>query len=290
MGSYYALAENAPRHVANAIRDHYKPLGPGDACPTEPVSVVLALAEKIDTLVGFWLIREFPTGSKDPFALRRAALGAIRLVVENGIRMHLKVAFRRAFEQYRPVGFDGVFPGDSLLDFFADRLKVVLKERGVRHDLVDAVFALGGEDDLVRLLARVQALQDFLATDDGANLLTAYRRAANILRIEEKKDGVSYDGIPDRSMLSQAEESALASALDALAGEGDAGGASDTLIAEENFAGAMARYASLRPIVDAFFDKVTVNADSADVRAARLRLLSRIRSTLNKIADFSRIA
>jgi len=281
MGSYYALAENAPRHVADAIRDHYKPLGPGDACPTEPVSVVLALAEKIDTLVGFFGIGELPTGSKDPFALRRAALGVIRLIVENGLRLSLTNVFGRAFDSYR---IDRVVPLKPLLDFFADRLKVVLKERGVRHDLVDAVFALGGEDDLVRLLARVQALQDFLATDDGANLLTAYRRAANILRIEEKKDGVSYDGAPDRSLLSQSEEQVLADALET------AGAAVDPLIAAEDFAGAMAKYAALRPVVDAFFDTVTVNADDGRIRANRLRLLSRIRSTLNKIADFSRIA
>ncbi len=281
MGGYYALAENAPRHVADAIRDHYKPLGPGDACPTEPVSVVLALAEKIDTLVGFFAIGELPTGSKDPFALRRAALGVIRLVVENGLRLSLAPVFLSAFNAYR---LDGEAPLEQLLSFFADRLKVVLKERGVRHDLVDAVFALGGEDDLVRLLARVQALQDFLATDDGANLLTAYRRAANILRIEEKKDGTSYDGAPDRSLLSQSEEQVLAGELES------AGLAVDPLIAAEDFAGAMARYAALRPAVDAFFDKVTVNADDSRMRANRLRLLSRIRSTLNKIADFSRIA
>jgi glycyl-tRNA synthetase beta chain len=280
MGSYYALAEDAPRHVADAIRDHYKPLGPGDVCPTEPVSVVLALAEKIDTLVGFFGIGELPTGSKDPFALRRAALGVIRLIVENGLRLPLIDVFERAFDSYQ---IDGVFPLDQLLSFFADRLKVVLKERGVRHDLVDAVFALGGEDDLVRLLARVQALQDFLATDDGANLLTAYRRAANILRIEEKKDGVSYDGAPDPALLSQDEERALADALET------AGAAVDPLIAAEDFAGAMAKYAALRPVVDAFFDKVTVNADDAGIRANRLLLLSRIRGTLNKIADFSRI-
>jgi glycyl-tRNA synthetase beta chain len=281
MGSYYALAENAPRHVADAIRDHYKPLGPSDVCPTEPVSVVLALAEKIDTLVGFFGIGELPTGSKDPFALRRAALGVIRLIVENGLNLPLGHLIVRASDHYL---VDTSFPIEQLLNFFADRLKVVLKERGVRHDLVDAVFALGGEDDLVRLLARVQALQDFLATDDGANLLTAYRRAANILRIEEKKDGVSYDGAPDSALLSQDEERALADALES------AGVAVDPLIAAEDFAGAMAKYAALRPVVDAFFDKVTVNADDAGIRANRLRLLSRIRSTLNKIADFSRIA
>jgi glycyl-tRNA synthetase beta chain len=281
MGSYYARGEGAPDHVANAIRDHYKPLGPGDACPTEPVSVVLALAEKIDTLVGFFAIGELPTGSKDPFALRRAALGVIRLIVENGLRLSLANVFGRAFDSYRA---EGSFPLEQLLSFFADRLKVVLKERGVRHDLVDAVFALGGEDDLVRLLARVKALQDFLATDDGANLLTAYRRAANILRIEEKKDGMSYDGAVDPALLSQEEERVLADALEA------AGTAVGPLIAAEDFAGAMAKYAALRPVVDAFFDKVTVNADEPGIRANRLRLLSRIRSTLNKIADFSRIA
>ena len=281
MGGYYASGEGAPDHVAHAIRDHYKPLGPGDVCPTEPVSVVLALAEKIDTLVGFFAIGELPTGSKDPFALRRAALGVIRLIVENGLRLSLAPIFQHAFDTYR---IGGAAPLDQLLSFFADRLKVVLKERGVRHDLVDAVFALGGEDDLVRLLARVQALQDFLATDDGANLLTAYRRAANILRIEEKKDGMSYDGAPGRSLLSQSEEQALAEALDS------AGAAVDPLIAAEDFGGAMAKYAALRPAVDAFFDKVTVNAEDVRIRANRLRLLSRIRSTLNKIADFSRIA
>jgi len=278
MGRYYALAQGATDEVADAIRDHYKPLGPSDVCPTAPATVALALAEKIDTLVGFFSIGELPTGSKDPFALRRAALGVIRLIVENSLRLPLRPVFDAAH------GLDGMVPVDQLLSFFADRLKVVLKERGVRHDLVDAVFALGGEDDLVRLLARVQALQDFLATDDGANLLTAYRRAANILRIEEKKDGASYDGAPDRSLLSQSEEQALADALES------AGTAVDPLIAAEDFAGAMAKYAALRPVVDAFFDKVTVNADDPGIRANRLRLLSRIRSTLNKIADFSRIA
>jgi glycyl-tRNA synthetase beta chain len=337
MGSYYARAEGAPDHVANAIRDHYKPLGPGDVCPTEPVSVVLALAEKIDTLVGFFMIGEMPTGSKDPYALRRAALGTIRLIVENKIRLPLvkiieaserEIILTLTNEPFEAAEADiadkakviaestsqlgekssqivekyisnsvhkftseerdrlADIPANlnKLMAFFADRLKVVLKDRGVRHDLIDAVFALGGEDDLVRLLARVEALQDFLATDDGANLLTAYRRAANILRIEEKKDGVSYDGAPDSSLLSQEEERVLAGALET------AGAAVDPLIAAEDFAGAMARYAALRPIVDAFFDRVTVNADDGRIRANRLRLLSRIRGTLNKIADFSRIA
>ena len=297
MGRYYALDQGLSLEVADAIRDHYKPLGPGDVCPTEPVSVVLALAEKIDTLVGFFAIGELPTGSKDPFALRRAALGVIRLIVENGLRIpietiiarhrHLIVNTISETEQSLRTDWDIGLQVDQtlskLLPFFADRLKVVLKERGARHDLVDAVFALGGEDDLVRLLARVQALQDFLATDDGANLLTAYRRAANILRIEEKKDGVSYDGAPDHGLLIEGSEQALASALE-LARLGV-----DPLIAEEKFQSVMERYATLRPVVDAFFDKVTVNADRPEIRANRLRLLSRIRGTLNKIADFSRI-
>ncbi len=280
MGRYYALDEGASEHVADAIRDHYKPLGPNDACPTEPVSVALALAEKIDTLVGFFAIGELPTGSKDPFALRRAALGVIRLIVENGLRLPLTPVFVKAFDPK----FEGVFPLNPLLSFFADRLKVVLKERGVRHDLVDAVFALGGEDDLVRLLSRVQALHDFLATDDGANLLTAYRRAANILKIEEKRDGVSYDGAPNPEHLTQDEEIALADALEAT------GYIADGMIGHEKFQEAMAQFATLRPVVDAFFDKVTVNAEERQIRENRLRLLSRIRGTLNKIADFSRIA
>jgi len=286
MGRYYALGEGAPEHVANAIRDHYKPLGPNDVCPTEPVSVVLALAEKIDTLVGFFAIGELPTGSKDPFALRRAALGVIRLIVENQLRIKLTELFGQAFFLYPPPADASVwhFPAHKLLPFFADRLKVVLKERGVRHDLVDAVFALGGEDDLVRLLARVQALQDFLATPDGANLLAAYKRAANILKIEEKRDSVSYEDAPDAALLSLDEEHALAAAL------ADAGARVEPLIAAEDFQGAMAIYAELRPVVDAFFDGVTVNAEQADIRVNRLRLLSRIPGTLNKIADFSRIA
>jgi glycyl-tRNA synthetase beta chain len=281
MGRYYALAQGAPDEVADAIRDHYKPLGPNDACPTAPVTVALALAEKIDTLVGFFAIGELPTGSKDPFALRRAALGVIRLTVENQLRLGLITLFDDALNSY---GDSAVSSIDQLLPFFADRLKVVLKERGVRQDLIDAVFALGGEDDLVRLLARVAALQKFLATDDGANLLTAYRRAANILKIEEKRDGASYDGSVDRETLVEPEEIVLARALDSAAER------VDPLIDAEDFQGAMSVYSTLRPVIDAFFERVTVNADDAEVRRNRLRLLSRIRGTLNKIADFSRIA
>jgi glycyl-tRNA synthetase beta chain len=326
MGRYYALDENAPPHVADAIRDHYKPLGPNDACPTAPVSVVLALAEKIDALVGFFAIGETPTGSKDPFALRRAALGIIRLIVENGLRLKLRDIIKDSnkllqkkltpdTEQYlqklesdkkilTEIGAEETLleefqlkiksenelinnkqddVASQLLAFFADRLKVALKERGVRHDLIDAVFALGGEDDLIRLLARVQALQDFLETNDGVNLLSAYRRAANILKIEEKRDGVSYDDAPNPEYFTQAEELQLASALQA----------ADIqvygLIDNESYREIMGVFATLRPEVDAFFEHVTVNADVPEIRANRLRLLSRIRGTLNKIADFSRI-
>lgn len=285
MGRYYALAQGEPEEVADAVAAHYRPLGPGDACPTAPASVSVALADKLDTLVGFFAIGERPTGSKDPFALRRAALGVIRLVVENGLRLRLLDVFAAAHALHRA---DGLAPGDEvagqLLDFFADRLKVVLRDRGVRHDLVDAVFALGGEDDLVRLLARVDALREFLATEDGANLLTACRRASNIVRIEEKKDGLSYqDEAPEASLLEQPEEKALFAAL------GEAERAAVPLLAREDFSGCMAAMARLRQPVDAFFDRVTVNTDRADLRANRLRLLGQIRATLDQVADFSRI-
>jgi len=284
MGRYYALNDGEPAAVADAVAEHYKPLGPGDRCPTAPVSVAVALADKLDTLVGFFAIDEKPTGSKDPYALRRAALGVIRLIVDNQLRLGLGTVFDRA-HQAQSAG--GLAPTAGvradLLAFFADRLKVVLKEQGVRHDLIDAVFALGGEDDLVRLLARVSALQGFLSSEDGANLLVAYRRAANILRIEEKKDGVSYAQAPDPALLAQAEEQALAAALERLHTQ------AATLLAQEDFTGTMAALASLRAPVDAFFDQVTVNAEAPAVRANRLRLLARIRATLDQIADFSKI-
>jgi glycyl-tRNA synthetase beta chain len=284
MGRYYALSEGLAAPVADAIAEHYKPLGPNDRCPTSPVSVAVALADKLDTLVGFFAIDEKPTGSKDPYALRRAALGIIRLIVENGLRLELNSAFSLA---HKLQSADNLIPaaevGPQLLDFFADRLKVVLRDQGVRHDLVDAVFALGGEDDLVRLLARVQALQGFLGSDDGANLLVAYRRASNIVRIEEKKDGRTYGDAPEAALLELAEEEALFKSL--AAAEKNA----VPLLAVEDFAGCMGALAALRAPVDAFFDKVTVNADQPPLRVNRLRLLSQIPATLNRIADFSRI-
>lgn len=283
MGRYYALDQGMPEAVGDAIRDHYRPIGPSDACPTAPVSVTLALAEKIDTLVGFFAIGEIPTGSKDPFALRRAALGLIRLIVENQLRIPLRQLFIDAPRAAAAANGSAEVIADQLLAFLADRLKVALRERGVRHDLIDAVFALGGEDDLVRLLSRVEALQQLLGGEDGANLLTAYRRAANILRIEEKRDGSSYDQAPDPDGFACDEERDLANALAA------ADAAVGPAIANEDFTTAMSIFAELRPVVDAFFDRVTVNVERPELRINRLRLLSRIRSTLNKIADFSRI-
>ncbi len=284
MGRYYALHDGEDGAVAQAIAEHYKPLGPTDGCPTAPNSVAVALADKLDGLVGFFAIDEKPTGSRDPYALRRAALGIIRLVLENRLRLALRALFLQAHAGYRVAGLAAAdVVASQLLEFFADRLKVVLRDRGVRHDLIDAVFALGGEDDLVRLLARVEALGAFLATDDGSNLLVAYRRAANIVRIEEKKDGVTYDGAPDAELLVEDEERALKAALLTV------DDAVRTKLVGEDFAGAMTELARLRAPVDAFFNKVTVNSEDRRRRENRLRLLTQIRATMNGIADFSRI-
>ena len=285
MGRYYALADGEIPAVADAIRDQYSPKGPDDACPSAPVSIVLCLAERIDTMVGFWAIDEKPTGSKDPFALRRAALGVIRLVVENELRLPLAKIFETASCSL-PDNVRGNWTVDvsqSLMTFFADRLKVHLKEQGMRHDLISAVLALTAEDDLVRLLARVDALAGFLGSDDGGDLLVAYRRAANIVRIEEKKDSTEYRDQADGALFREAEEGVLSTALDK---------ARTTLaqdIADEKFGDAMAALARLRPPVDAFFDAVTVNDDDPALRANRLRFLSQITSTLEQVADFSKI-
>jgi glycyl-tRNA synthetase beta chain len=290
MGRYYAIHDNEDRDVANAIAEHWGPVGPSDTCPTAPVSVAVALADKIDSLAGFFLIGEKPTGSKDPYALRRAALGTIRLLVENSIRLRLGDLITKCYGQYPLSALPPVVDLPSknevtsdLLTFFADRLKVALREKGVRHDLIDAVFALGGEDDLVRLLARVEALRSFIESDDGKNLLVAYRRAANIVKIEAKKDKLERYGVVDPARYTQAEEKALAAALDKVAAE------SGALVAKEDFAGAMRLLAGLRQPVDAFFDKVTVNAQDRNLRLNRLALLQRLAATMDKIADFSRI-
>jgi glycyl-tRNA synthetase beta chain len=285
MGKYYALAQGEDASVAAASEEHYKPQGPNDRVPTDPVSVAVGLADKIDTLVGFWAIDEKPTGSKDPYALRRAALGVIRLIVENTLRLSsLKVA-RSAISglltSQAPVDADKL-PTD-LLSFFADRLKVQLREQGARHDLVDAVFALEGQDDLLMVVRRVEALGKFLDTDDGKNLLAGTKRAANILRIEEKKDEKAYDGTPDPALYSLAEEKTLAKAID------QAKAGASAAVAKEDFASAMSAMSKLRPAVDAFFDKVKVNDDDASVRENRLKLLNEIRAATRAVADFSRI-
>ncbi|MCW5686380.1 MAG: glycine--tRNA ligase subunit beta, partial [Pseudolabrys sp.] len=266
MGRYYAQAQGEDAAVAQAIEDHYKPAGPSDRVPSDPVSIAVALADKIDMLVSFWSIDEKPTGSKDPYALRRAALGVIRIVLDNKLRLRLNT-----------------FAKGDLLSFFADRLKVQLREQGARHDLVDAVFALEGQDDLLLIVLRVEALAAFLDTDDGKNLLAGVKRASNILRIEEKKDGKAYAGAPDAALLKEPEEKALASAV--AAAKADASAA----VAKEDFAAAMSAMAKLRGPVDAFFDKVTVNADDKALRENRLKLLNEIREATRAVADFSQI-
>ena len=285
MGRYYALADGEKPEVAEAIASHYAPQGPSDQVPSQPLAICAALADKIDSLVGFFAIDEKPTGSKDPFALRRAALGVIRLVVENNLRLPLFTIFQFAHSLYGQgvLTAEPKMVANDLLEFFADRLKVHLKEKGVRHDLVNAVFALGDEDDLVRLLARVEALGDFLSSDDGANLLIAYRRAANIVKIEEKKDATSFAAPADAQLLRQDEEKALGEALAPVRG------ALAHALKAENFADAMAALARLRRPVDAFFDKVTVNADDAQLRINRLKLLSEIGAAMGEVADFSKI-
>ncbi len=333
MGRYYAAAQGEDAAVAAAIEDHYRPQGPSDAVPAAPVSIAVSLADKLDMLAGFWAIDEKPTGSKDPFALRRATIGAIRIVLENELRLPLRAlalfalrqnllavlrekgedviarlpvldrarrdGFLRNLSEYLERAETAVLdqvgeawempwesgPLDDLLAFFADRLKVQLREEGARHDLVDAVFALPRQDDLLMIVRRIEALGRFLDTDDGANLLAGYRRAANILKAEEKKDGEgAFAGEVDPGLLVEDEEIALAEALDAA--EIDAAAA----IGREDFAAAMAALARLRAPVDAFFDSVLVNAEAAHTRLNRLRLLSRIRAATLTVADFDRIS
>ena len=284
MGKYYAQAQGEDASIAAASEEHYKPQGPNDYVPTNPVSIAVALADKIDTLVGFWAIDEKPTGSKDPYALRRAALGVIRLILENALRLSLvKLAnFAIPGLPEKHTADAAKLPPD-LLAFFADRLKVQLREHGARHDLVDAVFALDGQDDLLMIVRRVEALAAFLDTDDGKNLLAGTKRASNILAIEEKRDKRTFDGAPDPALYSLAEEKALANAIEQVKIEASAA------VAKEDFAGAMTAMAKLRPAVDAFFDKVKVNDDDPKVRENRLRLLNQIRAATRAVADFSKI-
>jgi len=281
MGRYYALDQEENEAVADAIAAHYKPLGASDDVPREPVAIAVALADKLDMLVGFWAIDEKPTGSKDPYALRRAALGVIRIVLENDLRLRLKeyLLTHQATAKFDPAVHN---LADRLLSFFADRLKVHLRDQGARHDLVDAVFALGG-DDLLIIVRRVEALGRFLDTEDGEHLLIGATRAINILRIEEKKDSRTYDESPDPTLFKRPEEKALAKAVDAVEK------ASAAAIACEDFEAAMGEMAKLRTPVDEFFDHVTVNATDPGLRANRLRLLNRIRATTLTVADFSKI-
>ena len=305
MGRKYATLQGEDPRVAAAIEEHYKLLGPSDRVPTEIVSIAVAMADKLDLLAGFWSIDEKPTGSKDPFGLRRAALGVIRLILENGLRLPLldgpiwdafdelpgksvaildlsSVAALDALDEDTELSDPRA---KDLLAFFADRLKVYLRDQGARHDLIDAVFALPGQDDLLLVVRRVEALGAFLATDDGKNLLAGYKRAANILRIEEKKDGRAYDAAPDAALAAsgEPEERALAEALTATREEASAA------VAAEDFSGAMRALSRLRAPVDAFFEKVTVNADDPALRRNRLLLLNALRAATREVAEFSRI-
>ncbi|MGB6350137.1 MAG: glycine--tRNA ligase subunit beta [Pseudolabrys sp.] len=296
MGRYYAEAQDENEAVAHALEDHYKPKGPEDLVPADPVSIAVALADKIDTLTGFWAIFEPPTGSKDPYALRRAALGVIRIILDNEIRISLRqfveARLREWFKSLTPrlhkfsadqIAKASTTACSDLLSFFADRLKVQLREQGARHDLVDAVFALEGQDDLLLIVRRVDALGKFLDTDDGKNLLAGVKRASNILRIEEKKDKRDYSGAPDPKRYELAEEKALAEAVDVAKTEASAA------VGKEDFAAAMRAMAKLRPRVDAFFEKVTVNVDDKALRENRLKLLNEIREATRAVADFSKI-
>ena len=282
MGSYYAINDGESQLVANAIRDHYSPMGPSDSCPTEPTSVVVSLADKIDSLISFWAINEKPTGSKDPFGLRRAALGIIRLLIDNKVRLSLSDIFDHAWEsgKYTNIKRDVV---DDLVSFCADRLKIHMKSSGKRHDLIAAVFSVNKEDDFVKMLSCVDALTEFIESDDGSNLLVAFRRAANILRIEEKKDQIEFDDLVDTKLLDEMEEIELDKALTKIITRVTSN------LEYEEFNRAMSDLSHLRSPLDNFFEEVTVNCKDQDLRLNRLRLLSKIRSTMNQVADFSQI-
>jgi glycyl-tRNA synthetase beta chain len=300
MGKYYAEAQGEDEAVAHACEDHYRPKGRDDLVPSDPVSVAVALADKIDTLVGFWIIDEKPTGSKDPYALRRAVLGMIRIILNNNLRLELWEGAIHATQAYldqenkyarqfvnnagASVGeVFAAFDATNLREFVADRLKVQLRAQGARHDLVDAVFALEGQDDLLLIVRRVEALGKFLDSEDGKNLLAGYKRATNIIRIEEKKDSREYTGAPEPKLYKQDEEKALARAIDAAKAE------ATRAVEKEDFAAAMTAMAKLRPAVDAFFDKVTVNVEDKALRENRLKLLNEIRAATRAVADFSKI-
>jgi glycyl-tRNA synthetase beta chain len=281
MGRYYALHDAEDSLVANAIRDHYAPKGPNDAVPAAPVSIAVALADKLDQLVGFFAIGEKPTGSGDPYALRRAGLGIIRIIRENRLRLHLRALIDAAGQAFHHRHGVHLVPPEEIMDFLAERLRVQLRAEGARHDVLAAVFAAGADDDVTRLLARADAVAALLRTPDGANLLVAYRRAANILRIETRKDG-PHTAQPDRALLREPAELGLDRALGVIE-------LVSRKLAQEDFAGAMLDLARLRAPLDTFFDQVTVNAPEPDLRRNRLRLLHRVQATMDRVADFSRI-
>src|SRR5271166_3721421 len=278
MGRYYALHDGEPPEVADAIRDHYAPRGPAEAAPSAPVSIAVALADKLDQLTGFFAIGEQPTGSGDPYALRRAALGVIRIIRENGLRLHLRALLAAAGGNPETV--------QAVFAFIIERLVVQLRADGARYDVLNAVFgakgfAAGSDDDLTALLARSDAIASLLQTADGANLLTAYRRAANILRIEERKDG-PYDTAPEVDLFQETAEIDLHQALIACH-------VVIRLLQEEMYGQAMTTLSRLRAPLDAFFETVTVNAEAPDLRRNRLRVLAGVRSIIDQIANFSRI-
>ena len=288
MGKYYAEAQGEDEAVAHACEDHYKPKGPDDLVPSDPVSIAVALADKIDTLVGFWAIDEKPTGSKDPYALRRAALGVIRIILDNNLPLSLRSTVEVHAKEYFQdlISREGSFKIDNLMSFFEDRLTVQLREQKARHDLVEAVLnnsSLVTGERLTLIVRRIEALGKFLDTDDGKNLLAGVKRASNILRIEEKKDNKSYSGAPDTKKLEAPEEKSLAETVATAKKEASAA------VAKEDFAAAMSAMAELRPKVDAFFEKVTVNADDQALRENRLKLLNEIREATRAVADFSKI-
>ncbi len=264
MGRYYALAQGEKPEVANAIEKHYRPAGPSDAVPTEPVAIAVALADKLDMLRGFWAVDEKPTGSRDPFALRRAALGVIRILIENKIELLLDVE-------------------PDLLAFFHDRLKVLLRDKGARHDLVDAVIS-EKSDDMLEIVRRVNALSELLDEEAGQSLLAGYRRAANILAAEEKKDGTTYQGDVTPALLSGKEETTLATAIDATHNQ------VSELVKSDDYAGAISALAQLREPVDNFFETVLVNDSDPEIRKNRLNLLARLRDTMHLVAEFSKVS
>jgi glycyl-tRNA synthetase beta chain len=284
MGRYYAEAQGEDEAVAHAIEDHYRPKGPDDLVPSDPVSVAVALADKLVTLAGFWFHNEKPTSSGDPFALRRAALGVIRLIVQDELRIPINVWFKKALGLYLGAQISGDdAKASDLRVFFIERLKVQLREQGSRYDLVDSVLALGSHDDLLLIVRRVEALGKFLDSEDGKNLLAGYKRATNIIRIEEKKDSREYTGAPDAKLHGLPEEKALAAAIATTKTD------ATRAVEKEDFAAAMRAMAKLRPSVDAFFDKVTVNVEDKRLRENRLKLLNEIRAATRAVADFSRI-